>query len=58
VNSTITPQLLAVMATTTAGMWMAVAGVRKRALEWKRRKRFCPACGREIRGRTCVCTRS
>jgi hypothetical protein len=32
---------------------MAIAGVQKNALEWKRRKRTCPSCGREIPGRTC-----
>jgi NADH pyrophosphatase NudC (nudix superfamily) len=33
---------------------MAVAGVQKSALEWKRRKRTCPSCGRPIEGRTCA----
>jgi len=32
---------------------MAIAGVQKNALEWKRRKRTCPSCGRAISGRTC-----
>jgi hypothetical protein len=48
-----TPQLVALLASTGAGVWMAVAGVRKSALEWKRRRRTCPSCGREIVGRTC-----
>ena len=25
----------------------------KNALEWKRCRRICPSCGREIHGRTC-----
>jgi len=37
-----------------AAVWtMAYAGIRKHALELKRRKRRCPSCGREIGGRTC-----
>jgi hypothetical protein len=32
---------------------MAIAGVKKNALEWKRRRRTCPSCGRDIVGRTC-----
>ena len=32
---------------------MAFAGVKKHALELKRRKRVCPSCGRHIEGRTC-----
>jgi hypothetical protein len=49
----ITPQLAALLASTGVGVWMAVAGVQKSALEWKRRKRICPSCGRDIIGRTC-----
>lgn len=48
-----TPQLVALLASTAAGVWMVVAGVEKRALEWKRRKRICPSCGHDIIGRTC-----
>jgi hypothetical protein len=51
--SGITPQLAALLASTGVGVWMAVAGVQKSALEWKRRKRICPSCGRDIVGRTC-----
>ena len=46
-------QLLALLFSTAAGVWMAVAGVQKSALEWKRQKRTCPSCGRQIVGRTC-----
>jgi hypothetical protein len=51
-----TPQLIALFATTGVGVWMAFAGVKKSALEWKRQRRMCPACGREIPGRTCACS--
>jgi hypothetical protein len=49
----ISPQLAVLLASTGAGVWMAVAGVQKSALEWKRHKRTCPSCGRNIEGRTC-----
>jgi hypothetical protein len=49
----ITPQLAALLISTGVGVWMAVAGVHKSALEWKRRKRICPSCGRDISGRSC-----
>ena len=51
--SGITPQLAALVATTGAAAWMVVAGVQKSALEWRRPKRRCPSCGRQIEGRTC-----
>ena len=35
------------------GWTMAFAGVKKRALELRRRKRRCPSCGRVIVGRNC-----
>jgi hypothetical protein len=35
------------------GWTMAFAGMKKNALELKRRKRWCPSCGRRIDGRTC-----
>ncbi len=41
--------------TLAAGGWMLVAGVHKNALEWRRRKRACPACGRLVQGRACGC---
>ncbi len=49
-----TIQLLVLTASTGAGMLMVLAGVHKNTLEWKRRKRVCPSCGREIVGRTCT----
>jgi hypothetical protein len=45
------------MVTLLAGWLMAIAGVQKSALEWRRRRRVCPSCGREIRARICAtCT--
>ena len=39
------------------GWVMAIAGVQKSALEWRRRRRICPSCGREIQARVCTtCT--
>jgi hypothetical protein len=44
--------LLAVV-TCGVGYLMLLAGVRKSALEWKRRQRICPSCGRLIEARVC-----
>jgi hypothetical protein len=51
--SGITPQIATLFAVIGVAAWMAVAGVHKSALEWKRQKRRCPSCGRQIEGRTC-----
>jgi hypothetical protein len=51
----LSPQLAVLLASTGAGVWMVVAGVQKSALEWRRHKRTCPSCGRNIEGRTCGC---
>ena len=41
------------IATLIVGALMAVSGLEKNALEWKRRRRVCPACGRTlVHGRT------
>jgi hypothetical protein len=48
-----TPQLIALLASTGVGVFMAVSGVQKSALEWRRNRRLCPSCGHEIAGRTC-----
>ncbi|HEY2207836.1 MAG TPA: hypothetical protein VGH26_00990, partial [Gaiellaceae bacterium] len=38
------------------GLLMSWAGLQKSALEWKRRRRICPSCGHELRGRAaCGC---
>jgi hypothetical protein len=51
---TIDPQLALLFATTTAAAFlMMLAGVQKRALEWRNRRRLCPSCGRRIDGRIC-----
>lgn len=40
-------------ATLGVGSLMALAGLQKSALEWRRRRRICPSCGREIQARIC-----
>ena len=45
------------VATLGAGWLMTLAGVQKRALEWRRRRRVCPSCGREIHARACTACR-
>jgi hypothetical protein len=48
---------MVLMVTLVAGWLMAIAGVQKSALEWRRRRRICPSCGCEIRARICTtCT--
>jgi hypothetical protein len=51
---TIDPHVAAlVVATTGIGFLMTVAGVGKNALEWRRRDRVCPSCGRLVRSCSC-----
>ena len=50
----LTPQLAALVASMGVAAWMAIAGVHKSALEWRREKRKCPSCGKHIEGRTCI----
>jgi NADH pyrophosphatase NudC (nudix superfamily) len=45
---------MVVVVTLVAGWLMAISGVQKSALEWRRRRRICPSCGREIRARSCT----
>ena len=45
-----------IVSTVGIGLWMSLAGLQKSALEWKRRRRICPSCGHELRGRHCACT--
>jgi NADH pyrophosphatase NudC (nudix superfamily) len=55
---TMTPQSVLLLASMAGvGFLMVVAGVEKRALEWRRRRRICPGCGRRIPGRICNCSR-
>jgi hypothetical protein len=50
------PHVAALMlSTATAGLLMALAGVTKNGLEWRRRRRICPSCGRVLRGDACAC---
>jgi NADH pyrophosphatase NudC (nudix superfamily) len=52
----LTPQLAAMfVVTTSVGFLMVLSGVQKSLLEWRRRRRICPSCGRHIDGRTCGC---
>jgi hypothetical protein len=52
-----TPQTALLLASTMgAGFLMLVSGLEKRALEWRRRRRICPGCGRHIQGRICSCS--
>jgi NADH pyrophosphatase NudC (nudix superfamily) len=46
--TTLDPQLTTLFAVTAGiGYLMIQSGLQKSMLEWKRRKRFCPSCGRE-----------
>jgi len=44
---------VAVIAALGAGWLMMVSGLHKGALEYRRRRRVCPSCGREIQARVC-----
>jgi NADH pyrophosphatase NudC (nudix superfamily) len=51
------PHIAALVASTAGvGILMSLAGLQKSVLEWKRRRRICPSCGRELRGRVCGCS--
>jgi len=43
------------VASAGVGLLMALAGLQKNALEWRRRRRICPSCGRERRRHACAC---
>ncbi len=49
--------LLAIF-TLAIGWLMMFAGVQKSVLEWRKNRRTCPSCGREIVARTCPCSAS
>jgi NADH pyrophosphatase NudC (nudix superfamily) len=49
---------LAAVVTCGVGYLMLYAGVAKSALEWKRRQRICPSCGRAVRARVCNACRA
>jgi hypothetical protein len=37
-----------------AGWLMAQAGLQKSALEWRKQRRSCPSCGRQLDTRVCT----
>jgi NADH pyrophosphatase NudC (nudix superfamily) len=50
----LTPDAALLMITTTAaGVWMMLAGVNKKLLEWRRRERLCAGCGRRLDRAVC-----
>jgi NADH pyrophosphatase NudC (nudix superfamily) len=52
---TFDPHLALLAAITICVGWlMAVAGLQKSALEWRRHRRICPSCGRQIHARVCA----
>jgi len=48
--------VIAVAFSCCVGWLMLTAGVQKSALEWRRRRRVCPSCGRDIRSTRCNCS--
>jgi hypothetical protein len=44
--------------TTGLGWIMLAAAIDKKVLDWRRDRRVCPSCGREVVGRRCGCTNS
>jgi hypothetical protein len=51
---TLAPHIaLLALLTCGIGYLMAVAGIQKSALEWRRRHRTCPSCGRTLDARVC-----
>ncbi len=55
--TTITPEMAFLMVSTMGvGYLMVSAGLQKRALEWKQRRRTCAGCGKTLPGhRVCSC---
>jgi len=49
------PHMTALASTVVVTALMSFAGLQKSALEWKRRRRICPSCGHQLRGRVCGC---
>ncbi len=49
---------LLLASTTGVGYLMLTAGIEKKALEWRRRRRVCAGCGKHLRAQTvCSCSR-
>jgi len=55
---TLDPHVITLAAATLGVGWlMTMAGLQKSALEFKRRRRVCPSCGRHMNARVCsVCS--
>ena len=52
---TLTPQVAMLFAVSTAvGFLMILSGIHKKALDWTRRGRLCPSCGRSLRDCSCI----
>jgi hypothetical protein len=50
---------LLLASTTGIGYVMLTAGVQKKALEWRRRRRICAGCGKHLADQNvCSCSRS
>ena len=49
----IDPHLAALVVSTAAGFLMVFSGLKKSALELRRRRRVCPSCGREFEACKC-----
>jgi formate dehydrogenase maturation protein FdhE len=45
--------LIVIVATLGVGWLMTLAGLQKSALEFRKRRRVCPSCGRVIHARVC-----
>jgi hypothetical protein len=56
-TTTITPELALLIASSMGvGYLMVSAGLQKKALEWKRRRRTCAGCGKPLPGQSvCSC---
>jgi NADH pyrophosphatase NudC (nudix superfamily) len=48
--------MIFLVSTVGVGVLVSFAGLQKSTLEWKRRRRICPSCGHELRGRRCACS--
>jgi hypothetical protein len=50
---------LLLASTTGVGYVMLTAGIEKKALEWRRRRRTCAGCGKHLPGHSiCPCSRA
>jgi hypothetical protein len=57
-NATTLQTALLLASASMAGYLMLSAGIQKKALEWRRRRRHCASCGKPIQGPgVCGCSR-